>query len=160
MKLEIEPLTIRDFQIAKETLYPAFTGISEHYLGHSNAVPPWLGDDEKILKWMDEKSAFKVSIEGKLVAGFQINVQDPNNSWLNIIWVSPEEQRKGVGQEIWNYIESTYEKTKIWYLETPEFAVSNHHFYEKLGFVKQEIQETDMGIKLIIYRKWIKGREC
>jgi GNAT superfamily N-acetyltransferase len=156
MTLEIEPLTIQDLQIAKQTLYLAFTGISEHYLGHPNAVPPWLGNDEKILQWIAKKGFFKASIEDRLVAGFQIDVQDPDNSWLNIIWVSPEEQGKGIGQEIWNYLESTYDETSIWYLETPEFAISNQHFYEKLGFVKQMIQETDLGTNLILYRKQIR----
>jgi GNAT superfamily N-acetyltransferase len=115
-----------------------------------------MGDDEKILQWIDEKRTFKASLEGKLVAGFQVSVQDPDNAWLNIIWVSPEQQGKGIGQKIWNYIERTYDQVTNWYLETPEFAVSNHRFYEKLGFVKQDIQKIDMGINLIIYRKQIR----
>jgi hypothetical protein len=42
VELEIKPLSIQDLQIAKDTMYPAFAGISEHYLGHPGAVPPWM----------------------------------------------------------------------------------------------------------------------
>ncbi len=44
-------------------------------------------------------------------------------------------QNKGIGQKIWNEIESLYLNTKIWETCTPYFDKRNIHFYvNKLGF--------------------------
>jgi hypothetical protein len=43
-----------------------------------------------------------------------------------------------VGQGIWAHIEATYPETISWRLGTPPWAIKNHHFYQKCGFVLVE----------------------
>lgn len=54
---------------------------------------------------------------------------------LDFLFVSTSGQNKGIGQKIWEEIETLYPNTKIWETCTPYFDKRNIHFYvNKLGF--------------------------
>ena len=51
------------------------------------------------------------------------------------IFIDPKVQNKGIGQEVWKFVESQYPDTIIWRTETPGFSTRNHNFYvNKCGF--------------------------
>ena len=51
------------------------------------------------------------------------------------------------------YIFNKYSRTKTWNLGTPNFAISNHLFYERLGFKVIRIEYIEPGFSLRHYRK-------
>ncbi|WP_428995805.1 GNAT family N-acetyltransferase [Methanobrevibacter woesei] len=54
---------------------------------------------------------------------------------LDFLFVRTSGQNKGIGQKIWEEIETLYPNTKIWETCTPYFDKRNIHFYvNKLGF--------------------------
>ena len=64
----------------------------------------------------------------------EINEKTQHNE-LCFLFVSTSSQNKGIGQKIWEEIESLYPNTKIWETCTPYFDKRNIHFYvNKLGF--------------------------
>lgn len=64
----------------------------------------------------------------------EINEKTQRNE-LVLLFVTVSSQNKGIGQKIWNEIESLYPNTKIWETCTPYFDKRNIHFYvNRLGF--------------------------
>lgn len=57
---------------------------------------------------------------------------------LGTIFVDPALQDIGVGTRTWQFVEARHPETKSWRLATPDWAIKNHHFYEKCGFCEVE----------------------
>lgn len=68
--------------------------------------------------------------DGERVGGAVINI-DPQTAinWLDLFYIYPDKQGKGLGLRIWQNIEKQYHDTKVWRLVTPYFEKRNIHFY-------------------------------
>ena len=56
-------------------------------------------------------------------------------AFLELFFISPKLQRKGMGQLVWQTLEKHYLQAKAWELVTPYFEKRNIHFYlNKCGF--------------------------
>lgn len=54
---------------------------------------------------------------------------------LELFYIFPDRQGKGLGLQIWQGVEKMYPGTKVWRLTTPYFEKRNIHFYvNKCGF--------------------------
>jgi GNAT superfamily N-acetyltransferase len=84
-------------------------------------------------------------------------VFDSRRNRLGVIFVDPEFQDRGVGQRIWEFVESTYPETESWQLETPGFTTKNHHFYEKCGFRRVEVKPPQDDFP---WESWVYRKEC
>lgn len=73
---------------------------------------------------------------------------------LDVLYVDPAYHNRGVGTLAMRFLERTH-PAAAWTLDTPGYAVRNHHFYEKLGYVRVGEQFLD-GFSLIAYEK--RGR--
>lgn len=70
----------------------------------------------------------------KKVGGIIVNLKDDFGE-LEIFFVIPSCESKGVGQAAWKEIEKLHPEIKIWETVTPYFEQRNIHFYvNKLGF--------------------------
>ena len=70
----------------------------------------------------------------KKVGGIIINLKDDFGE-LEIFFVIPNSESKGVGQAAWKEVERLHPEIKIWETVTPYFEQRNIHFYvNKLGF--------------------------
>ena len=78
--------------------------------------------------------AYRIMEDDKPVGGIIINIKKDKGE-LEIFFVNPINQTKGVGQEAWKEIEKIHSNVKMWETVTPCFEKRNIHFYvNKLGF--------------------------
>lgn len=55
---------------------------------------------------------------------------------LGRIYIDPDFQDRGIGTQAMQFIEQAHPGARRWRLGTPIWATRNHHFYEKVGYVK------------------------
>ena len=78
--------------------------------------------------------AYRIKDGEKKVGGIIINLNDDFGD-LEIFFVIPSCESKGVGQAAWKEVERLHPEIKIWETVTPYFEQRNIHFYvNKLGF--------------------------
>ena len=79
-------------------------------------------------------TAYRIIDGNKKVGGIIVNLKDDFGE-LEIFFVIPSCESKGVGQAAWKEIEKLHPEIKIWETVTPYFEQRNIHFYvNKLGF--------------------------
>lgn len=112
---------------------------------------------------------YKMVHEGKIVGGFCFDFNRRRVS-LNVIFVDLPFQNQGIGSQAIQFI-TEFARNKqalkppkvtesVITCKTPEWAVRNHRFYEKNGFVKVTSEFNDtFGFDDIIYHKCIDGEK-
>ena len=70
---------------------------------------------------------------------------------INYFCLDPHFIGKNIGSSAWQLIEKEYPGT--WQLETPDFSLRNHHFYEKNGFTKIDEKIYTPDSSSFIYMK-------
>jgi GNAT superfamily N-acetyltransferase len=157
LALEFEEMTEADVPALTRVMTRAFDDDSQKHLGEERGGPPGYDDGEFLRKWVfgyQETVGYKVIAEGRVIGGLILWIFEHGENVLGTIFVDPAHQDRGVGAGIWAFVEATYPETISWQLRTPAFAVKNHHFYEKLGFVKiAEEPFQGPGGTSYIYRK-------
>jgi len=92
----------------------------------------------------------------RIVGGMIVWILPDGQNILGTIFIDPDYQDCGIGQQSWQFIEGVYPQTDSWRLATPSWAVKNHHFYQKCGF--QEVSSDPLispEEQQTIYRKEI-----
>ena len=78
--------------------------------------------------------AYRIIADGKKVGGIIVNLKKDFGE-LEIFFVIPSCESRGVGQAAWKEVERLHPEIKIWETVTPYFEQRNIHFYvNKLGF--------------------------
>ncbi len=92
----------------------------------------------------------------KIIGGFILGKEREDRYHLFRIFMHPDYQNSGIGKLAIDYMESSYPEVKKWTLDTPDWAVRNHHFYKKIGYTKvKEKYFASEGFNLIFYEKVI-----
>lgn len=101
-----------------------------------------------------ENRYFKILKDGVLVGGVCACDLDSGHFHLNSIYVFTAQQSGGTGTAAMRLLFGMFPEAQQWTLETPYLSIRNHHFYEKLGFVKtgETAPEPD-GFTLFLYEK-------
>lgn len=115
--------------------------------------PPGYDSIEETLKKMQQHDFYKFVYQGKCVGGMVVWTMADRHYHLDLIFIAPDFQNRGIGTQAMQFLERTYPATR-WTLDTPTWAVRNRHFYEKLGYVNVREYEDD-GFPLIGYEKWV-----
>ena len=77
---------------------------------------------------------YRIVVDDKKVGGIIININGEFGE-LEIFFVIPSMESKGIGQSSWKEIERLHPKVKVWETVTPYFEKRNIHVYvNKLGF--------------------------
>lgn len=77
---------------------------------------------------------YRIIVDDKKVGEIIINLKDDFGE-LEIFFVIPDSESKGVGQAAWKEAERLHPEIKTWETVTPYFEQRNIHFYvNKLGF--------------------------
>ena len=120
-------------------------------------MPPKIDILEWHLSKVKNGMYYKMILENQLIGG--INLYDLGNKHfrLGAIYIEPAFQNQKIGAEAINFIENTYPHVKKWSIDTPYQNYRNHHFYEKLGYVKTAKfkPEKDIDFWLFEYVKEI-----
>lgn len=112
--------------------------------------------DGSLLKELVTKKDYisqKISIDHNIIGAYTISHKEANYT-LEMLFLDPNVQGKGIGNEVWLHIENTYSNARKWYVETPNYSIRNRYFYEhKCGFyvIKENVYEN--GEKSIIFMK-------
>lgn len=136
----------------------AFDDDSQKHLGVPKGGPDGYDNGDFFRKWLfpyKESVGYKILLEDKIIGCFIIWIFDHGRNRLGTIFVDPDYQGQGVGRQAWRFIEETHPNTKSWILDTPSWAIKNHHFYEKkCGFskIQEEPTEDHEGLSFI-YQK-------
>ena len=79
---------------------------------------------------------YRIVCGGRAVGGVILKIDKvTHRNHLEILFVLPEENTKGIGYAAWKEVERMYPETKIWETCTPYFEKRNIHFYvNKCGF--------------------------
>lgn len=129
----------------------AFDNDSMMHLGRIGG-PPGYDNGDFIRKWAfdPDATAFKIILDGRTIGMILlwINISS-NENFLGTIFIDSGYENKGIGCDVWKFVEEEYPDTVIWRTETPIFSHRNHAFYiNKLGFHVVAIENP---------REWFSG---
>ncbi len=96
----------------------------------------------------------KIMLDGAIIGGIILEGLDSDHMQIVRIWIHSEHQDRRIGQWAMEHIRENYPAGK-WTLETPPYAVRNHHFYEKFGYVNKGWL-PDCPEPLYVYEKEIE----
>jgi GNAT superfamily N-acetyltransferase len=131
----------------------AFHEDARIYPGIELGGPPGYDSVEATRQKIEEEEYYKILVDGQIVGGVVIFQQAEGHFHLDVLYVDPAYHNRGIGSQAIQFIEQTYPATR-WTLHTPTYAIRNHHFYEKFGYIRgEEVEEVDDGIMLYAYEK-------
>lgn len=110
---------------------------------------------ERLPRWGAQ--LYKISQDGTIIGGIIVHPDPqhrPDHWHIGRIWLTPEWQNRGLGEQVMAFAESTVPSARVWVLETPLFNQRTQHFYEKLGCVRTGVEEGPMP--QVLYEKRIR----
>jgi len=135
-KMRIEIAYIEDAKALTEVQVRTFDDDSGRFAGQEKGGPPGYDSVEWQINIMQHSKYYKIMYYTRIIGG--IILFDMGDGVFNLgrIYIDPEYQNMGVGTNAIKFIEMAFPQARKWTLETPGFAVRNHHFYEKMGYIK------------------------
>lgn len=152
--VSIETAAPEDTAGLNRTLLAAFNAASIDDFGVEGVIPPGVDDGSMVATAFEEQTIYSIRHEDRIIGGIIVEEREPNEMFLQTLWVDPEHQRMQVGSEAMAFLEEAYPDVAAWTLETPKASDRNRHFYEKHGYriVGEEGTEGE-DVVLLTYRK-------
>jgi GNAT superfamily N-acetyltransferase len=160
LELSFQEIEESDIQVLTPVMKRAFDDDAQKHLGQESGGPPGYDDGEFFRTWLlpyEESIGYKIMSREGVIGGIIVWILPEGHNILGTIFVDPDFQDIGVGEQTWRFIEEKYPKTISWRLGTPTWATKNHHYYVKCGFERVEsdpLIPAEEGIT--IYRKEIE----
>jgi GNAT superfamily N-acetyltransferase len=129
----------------------AFHDDARLYPGVALGGPPGYDSIDWTLTDIAESLCHNIVCDGEIVGGIVIFDRGEGHYHLDKIYLDPAYHNRGIGTLAMRFMEKTY-PAKKWTLDTPKYAVRNHHFYEKFGYVKID-EIAAHGLILFAYEK-------
>lgn len=134
LKSEDEEQFIFDNQAAFN--YGAEQYFNEQELEEQHEEDGQIISRETIVNSIHQKGSitYRILDGDKKVGGIVLNLKEDHGD-LEIFFVVPNSESKGVGQAAWKEVEKLHPEIRVWETVTPYFEKRNIHFYvNKLGF--------------------------
>lgn len=96
---------------------------------------------------------YKILKNNEIIGDIIVRRRDNNVYYLRVISVIPEFQNMGIGQKAIKHIESDNSDAVLWELITSPDSYRNHHFYEKMGYVKADEDVYIETLSYFLYKK-------
>lgn len=125
-----------DAEKLTEVQIKTFDDDARRFFGQPNGGPPGYNSVKWQMMIMRKGIYYKILDANMIIGGIIVFRVKPGHYNLGRIYIDPEYQDKGIGTQAMKFIESTFRDAQKWTLETPKLAYRNHHFYEKLGYVR------------------------
>ncbi|PLT30588.1 GNAT family N-acetyltransferase [Peribacillus deserti] len=91
---------------------------------------------ERLLRKIEFFLHYTIWVEDEIIGGNDIRDLQDERYRIIRIFISIKYQNKGFGTRIMQLIEKEFPLATEWSLDTPHLNKRNHHFYEKLGYMK------------------------
>ncbi|MBN8191253.1 GNAT family N-acetyltransferase [Bacillus sp. NTK074B] len=101
-----------------------------------NIQPPGYDSIEMNTYMIRELDYYKVFYNGTIVGGLIVTVVGKRHGRIDRIFIDPYYQGRGIGSQVMKIMEGNFPHVVSWELETSGLQLSNHTFYENLGFTK------------------------
>lgn len=146
---------VEDASMIQEVQDKAFLADFQKY-GH---CPSYQCPLEKIVYKIQNMIVYLVMLQDEVVGYMVLKELGQGEFHLSHLGIVPEHQGEGIGTKAVKQMIAAHPQAEYWTLDTPNDKSQNHHFYEKLGFVKVGEQDCS-GMILNLYRKdvWMDGR--
>lgn len=135
--LTYHPLTRSDQILLRPILKAAFDEDSRIHTSSPKGGPTGYENGILLQQLTDRPNSISKSIflNHQLIGAYVISFLD-NMYVLDLLFLDPDVASRGIGSQVWRDIERDYASAKLWVVETPDYSLRNHHFYEKNGFCK------------------------
>jgi GNAT superfamily N-acetyltransferase len=154
MPITIARATEADAEALVQVQIAAFHHDSILYPEVAIGGPPGYDSVPHTLQKIREDECYVITADERCIGGMVVFVLGDGHYHLDLIFLDPVYHDRGIGTQAMRFLEQTYPAQR-WTLDTPQWAIRNRHFYEKLGYVKvREFVEAD-GTPLIAYEKRI-----
>lgn len=100
-------------------------------------------------KQMQDQSHLYVFTFDEVVVGGAVLFFDKEKLYVGRIFVTPEYQRRGMGLELMNLIESIDSNVKEFYLDTPKNNIRTNNFYKKCGYEVVSVENDTVNYRKI-----------
>lgn len=152
MNISFERPLPADAQTLVEVQIRAFHDDARIYPGVELGGPPGYDSVDQMLENIEKYPCYKIVADGRIVGGIVLFDRGEGHFHLDVLYVDPEYHNRGIGTQAIKFIEAAHPASK-WTLDTPAYATRNHHFYEKMGYVKVREFSAEDGFALFAYEK-------
>jgi ribosomal protein S18 acetylase RimI-like enzyme len=156
MTISIEVARVADAEALVAVQIAAFHHDSVLYPQVEIGGPTGYDSLEHTRAAIEKDDCYTICYDGQIVGVMVVFDKGNGHVHLDLIAIDPAYHNRGIGTQAIHFLEQTYPAT-LWTLDTPEWAIRNQHFYEKLGFVK--VGQTVLpDITLFAYEKRLPAR--
>ncbi len=134
--IRFEKAKPKDAEILTEVQTRTFDDDSQRFAGKPSGGPPGYDSVEWQIRMMKRGMYYKILAEDRIIGGFIIFDMRKRHYNLGRIYIDPDFQNQGIGTQAMEFMERAFPLVKKWSLGTPRWAYRNHHFYEKMGYIK------------------------
>lgn len=128
MNLQLLPVGAEEMGEFKSAAQEAFQEGFERVFGRTERIVLPEKDIDSSLHAAGA-AAYKAVLDGRPAGGAVVINEKTRHDYLDLLFVRPSAQGKGVGKAIWEEIERRYPETEVWETCTPYFDRRNVHFY-------------------------------
>lgn len=154
--VRLEKATIEDTVIITEITKRSFNDSSRRFGNGKDSGPPGYDSVETNTSIIQNEnfSSFKILFEERIVGWIFISNQGNGHFELENICVDPSFQEKKIGTRAIELLEEITPESIKWTLRAANYAIRNHHFYEKLGYIK--VAEEGDGFFYVYEKRILK----
>ena len=114
-----------------------------HYGAPGPGGPPGYDSAAWQSKMMRMGEYYKVVRDGQTIGGVVVFRKGVREYEVGRIFIAPEHQNQGIGQQVFEFLWEAYPLAKRWTLGTPMWNTRTRHFYKRVGF--EEVGEDGRG---------------
>ncbi len=129
---------------------------SPHYARYQDESSPAKESLERMIFKINFKNGcyYKIMKDNRHIGGIFAGFKEQGLYRIEIIYISPQFQCKGIGQHALAMAEKLHPEAAVWELDCPSDLVINRRCYEKAGYILTgETKEVNDKLTLVFYRK-------
>jgi GNAT superfamily N-acetyltransferase len=149
--LEFKKSDLKDVTLLTELKIRTFDDDSRRFFYRPNGGPPGYDSIEFQRDLIINHITYNILWDSNIIGSMTITDYGNLHYELSTIFIIPEYQNKGIGQQAIIFIEGKFRDAKKWTLDTPSVATRNHYLYGKMGYTKVNEILLDKKTNLFLY---------